>query len=497
MRILYIDVDSLRPDHLGCYGYNRPTSPLLDRLAQEGVRFNEYYCSDSPCVPSRAALFSGRSGIRNGIVTHESWARGCNFRYNNSLRFGSAPTLAHHLAQNGYHTASFSTFADRHMAGWFTFGFRELQVPSLKGGNEDAPEVNASIVPWLRAHAARDNWFVHLNYWDPHTLYTEPLEYMHQMGKYPARAWPDAATIQRQQSDLGIRSAATPWGNHPHDGFGKSRVPTMPDRIASRVDFEHLINGYDGAIRYLDDCLAPVFEALKQAGAWEHTAIIVSADHGEAFGELGQYMEHGSVSRSVHRVPLIVRWPGVTDAHAGSARDDLLLNTDLAPTLAEVLGLEVPEGWSGRSFASALKSNGARRSEPLVWTHGLHTRQRAVYDGRWLFIRTYEPAWHDYPPRMLFDIPKDPHEQTDLAQREPDRVRAMEAFLLEWERGQVAMTGEPDPMRLVQQDPPKAPAAIAAYLEQLEQNGRSADAERLRAIRSRLDDYAPAPLDNK
>ena len=68
MRILYVDVDSLRPDHLGCYGYHRPTSPVIDGIAREGVRFTNYFASDSPCVPSRAALFSGRPGIRNGIV---------------------------------------------------------------------------------------------------------------------------------------------------------------------------------------------------------------------------------------------------------------------------------------------------------------------------------------------------------------------------------------------------------------------------------------------
>jgi choline-sulfatase len=494
MRILYIDVDSLRADHLSCYGCARPTSPTIDSLASQGVRFNECYASDSPCVPSRAALFSARPGIRNGIVTHEHWPAGCNFRYDNDLRYGPAPTFAHHLARHGYHTVSFTTFADRHHAGWFNFGFRELHVPSLKGGNEDAPEVNAVVLPWLRANAARDDWFVHLNYWDVHTLYTEPIEYMQHMAKYPAPPWPDEAAIRRQQSDLGVRSAATLWGDHPHDGFGKSRVPTMPDRIASRADFEHLINGYDGSILYLDDCLAPVFDELKRAGVWDQTAIILSADHGEAFGELGQYFEHGSVSRAVHRIPLIIRWPGVTDTVAGSARDDLLLHTDLPATVADLLGQPVPPGWTGQSFAAALRSQSLPRREALVWTHGLHTRQRAVYDGRWLFIRTYDPGWHDYPPRMLFDVLSDPNEQTNVSNQHPHRTRAMEDYLLDWERAHVTATGQPDPMRLVQHDPPKPSAAIVGYLHRLARDGRQADAERLRVIRSRSADYTPAAL---
>ncbi|MBT3401952.1 MAG: sulfatase-like hydrolase/transferase, partial [Rhodospirillaceae bacterium] len=70
MRILYIDIDSLRPDHLGCYGYDRPTSPNVDQIAAEGARFTGVYVSDAPCLPSRASLFSARFGVQNGVVTH-------------------------------------------------------------------------------------------------------------------------------------------------------------------------------------------------------------------------------------------------------------------------------------------------------------------------------------------------------------------------------------------------------------------------------------------
>ena len=74
MRILYIDIDSLRPDHLGCYGYHRDTSPAIDRLAAEGVRFENVYVSDAPCLPSRTALWSGRFGFRTGVVNHAGTA---------------------------------------------------------------------------------------------------------------------------------------------------------------------------------------------------------------------------------------------------------------------------------------------------------------------------------------------------------------------------------------------------------------------------------------
>ena len=70
MRILFLDLDTLRPDHLGCYGYHRNTSPNIDRIAAEGTRFTNYFCSDAPCLPSRAALMTGRHGIHTGVVGH-------------------------------------------------------------------------------------------------------------------------------------------------------------------------------------------------------------------------------------------------------------------------------------------------------------------------------------------------------------------------------------------------------------------------------------------
>ncbi len=228
---------------------------------------------------------------------------------------------------------------------------------------------------------------------------------------------------------------------------------------------------------------------------WEETAIIISADHGEAFGELGQYAEHGSCSRAVHNIPLIVRWPGVTDKAAGTSRNDLLLNTDLPPTITDALSLTIPKDWPGRSFLSVLRGEGPTRDDTVIWTHGLHTRQRAVFDGRWLFIRTYDPGWHLYPPRMLFDTQADPHEEHDVAPREPGRVEAMERQLLEWERAQVQATGLPDPMRLAVDQPPKAEPAIAQVLERLENTGRHQDAQRLRDVRQRVaTDYVPQAL---
>jgi arylsulfatase A-like enzyme len=228
----------------------------------------------------------------------------------------------------------------------------------------------------------------------------------------------------------------------------------------------------------------------------DETAIIVSADHAEAFGELGQYMDHGTASPAVTRVPFVVRWPGLTDGAAGSVNDDLLSNLDLAPTLAEALGLAVPEGWCGQSLLPQLRGEApAHRRAEIVWTHGLHTRQRAVFDGRFLYIRSYHPSLYHYPPRMLFDLETDPNQTLDLAEAQPAEVERLDGVLRAWEREQVTATGMSDPLRDVQSHHPSMLAAFDDYLDRLRAAGRDADADRLLARVERLvEDYAPSAL---
>jgi choline-sulfatase len=119
MRILWLDLDTLRPDHLGCYGYARETSPNIDRISREGVRFEQCHCSDAPCLPSRAALVSGQFGFRTGVVGHGGTA--ADMRSEGARRgfvtdFARQDSLWQQFRQAGMWTASVSPFAERHSA---------------------------------------------------------------------------------------------------------------------------------------------------------------------------------------------------------------------------------------------------------------------------------------------------------------------------------------------------------------------------------------------
>src|SRR6185503_7187104 len=135
MRILYIDIDSQRPDHLGCYGYHRDTSPNIDRIAREGVRFDNYYVSDAPCLPSRTAMWSGRFGVHTGVINHGGTAAepfvegpGRGFRD----RLGQTCWMSC-LRRAGFQTATISPFGERHAAWWWYAGFNEICNPGKNG----------------------------------------------------------------------------------------------------------------------------------------------------------------------------------------------------------------------------------------------------------------------------------------------------------------------------------------------------------------------------
>src|SRR3569833_4707252 len=128
MRILYIDIDSLRPDHLGCYGYHRPTSPNIDRIAADGTRYDNYYVTDAPCLPSRTALWSGRYGIHTGVINHGGAAADPFVENRNRLNRSTLGRTSwmQCLRNAGLKTVTVSPFGERHSAWHWYANFNEI-----------------------------------------------------------------------------------------------------------------------------------------------------------------------------------------------------------------------------------------------------------------------------------------------------------------------------------------------------------------------------------
>lgn len=427
MRIIYFDIDCLRPDHLGCYGYNRPTSPTIDALAREGIRFNHYYCGSSPCVPSRTSLVSGRFGIRNGVISNV----GAGARFRIATRDYGGPQDANQmfprqLKAHGYDPICFSNFADRHYALWFMCGWSEFHTPNLKSGAETAEEVNAKVLPWLKHNATRENYYLHINYWDAHRCYKMDASWADRFKDYPVtQAWPDEETIQAHQAVTGAFTAHQQFHNDtsPH--------PLMPGAINNRRDFEHMITGYDASIAYVDAHVKEVVDELQRQGVLDDAVIIISGDHGDAFGEHGIYSDHVNVDECIHRIPLIIRMPGVTPENA--CCNDFMCNVDYAPTICDLLNIPIPEDWDGKSYRANVEGCKGEDRDSLVWDGALYTVQRAVRTKTHLYIKTLDPwLYNNREDEELYDMIHDPYETTNLAGTCTDVLQSCRDIMQQW-----------------------------------------------------------------
>jgi choline-sulfatase len=482
MRILYLDLDTTRADHLGCYGYHRNTSPTIDQIASEGVTFANCYVTDAPCLPSRSALISGRFGIHNGVVGHGGSAAD-PFIVGRERGFAASPDRMYWamcMNRAGLYTVTVSPFAERHGAWHFYSGYREMYNPGKRGG-ERAEEVNAMAIPWLQRHAQEDNWFLHINYWDPHTAYRTPESFGNPFEDDPPPDWLTEEIRQAHYGSYGPHSAQDTMG-----WSSGSRWPRMPDNIASMDDFKKWIDGYDVGIRYADHHIEQVLSVLDEKKVLDDTVIMVSADHGENQGELNIYGDHHTADNITSRVPMIIRWPGVTK----SARVDNALHYqfDIAATILEMIGARIPPLWDGRSFADAFKEGREEGRESLVISQMAWSCQRSVRFRECLMMRTYHDGFKDFPPIMLFDLDNDPHLLNDLTEEKPEVVNEALAALEQWHADMMATSTEPvDPMQTVLSEggPFHVRTALQSYCERLRATGRAHHAESLMARHGR------------
>jgi arylsulfatase A-like enzyme len=492
MRILYIDIDSMRADHLSCYGYHRQTSPNIDLVAAEGVRFDNYYTSDAPCAPSRTALFTGMFGIRTGLINHggtyadmpiEGPTRGFRSR-------AGVESFASTLRRAGYHTASISPFPNRHTAYQIWYGFTET-YDTGRGGQENADEIYPPAKRWLEANGQSENWLLHVNFWDPHTPYDHPAEHGNPFADDPIEPWITQDLIARQNESFGPHGAAEVPGYDdqlpPGWTMGVGRIRTVADAK------EHM-DGYDTGIHYTDHYVGELIADLKRLGIYEETAIIISADHGENQGELNVWGDHQTADQCTSRLPLIVRWPGVTDEQAGQARDALHYHLDLPATITALVGGEQPASWDGCSFDSDLSSSTDSGRDFLVLSQGAWSCQRSVRWDKWLLIRTYHTGLKDFPEYMLFDIEADPHETVNLAGALPDVLGEGLRRMDEWVGEQMYRSQRGDPFWgvIAEGGPLHANANSRQwrdYLERLRATGRGHHADKLEI-------YGGRPMDS-
>jgi arylsulfatase len=428
-RIVLVTIDTLRADHLGCYGYRRDTSPNLDRLAAEGLLFRHAFSPSSYTAPTHASLFTSRYPSYHSI----------GFTNGGSRLDGSGEmTLAELLRTGGFRTAAFvSTIVLRRSVG-LDKGFDhyddtlptwELNRPiELRRLGADT---TAAALAWVREHRD-DRTFLWLHYMDVHGAYTSPSPYNLEFVEDAHWGAPRHLDKVPGGSPGGIPE------------YQLLRVVRGQDGavVDHERDYRYYLAQYDGGIKYVDAQIGELVEELKRLGLFEETLFIVTSDHGEALGEHNIFFFHGlTVTPDQIRVPLLIRPPSGGLARSGSI-DSAVSLVDLMPTVLELASCDRPvPGIQGRSLAPLLAGDGAWPDTRVIFAE-IET-QCAALDGR--FQMTYgrgTAVWNQYGHWLLpfsrglslIDYQIDPAGATNLCGQEPGSVEHLSDSLLEFLR---------------------------------------------------------------
>jgi len=403
--IILLTVDSLRSDHLGCYGYGRPTSPHIDALAAQGVLCERVFCSGLPTQPSYTTLYTGQHPLTHGIVNHYGKV---------DLPSGS-PFLPELFQGAGYTTCGIDNLWSR--KGWFGRGYEYYIDPSVHQPLKitvTCDALNARAIPWIRDHAD-EPFFLLLHYWDVHYPYVPPAEYRKLF-------------YEGDPTDPSKHSLESAW-DHPIGALARETWLRTPK--GEVTDLDYAIALYDQELRYLDDGIGELVAALDELGLAEQTLVVVLGDHGESLGEHGIFFEHYGLYDCTLQIPVIARWPGRL-AEAVRVRPKLQ-HQDIAPTLLQAAGLQIPEAMDGASFWPLLtgeQSGGGRErlfSLECSWQAGWSLR---TDDFKMILSR--EPDASVAPKRELYDLVGDPEERHNIANERPQVATAMENDLEQW-----------------------------------------------------------------
>lgn len=415
MNVLLIAIDTLRADHLGCYGYRRLTSPTIDRLASEGVRFARCFSPHIPTHPGFTTLHTGVDAMRHQIVAHAGEVE----------PDPAIPMLAEILHERGYFTASVDN-----LGRWFARGFdavlpyRWSTDPTVAW--RKAETVNAQALSALDLAAGQSRpWFLFVHYWDPHTPYLPPAPFDRMF-------YPGDPFDPRHQS------------MEPVFGFEPFRE-YFQQWLGGVTDVAFPVAQYDAEIRYVDTALEHLLGRLSDLGQDQDTLVVLVADHGEVMDEHEGYFDHhGLYDANVH-VPLVLRLP--ERLPAGRSVDSFVQLFDVSPTILDLAGAaDAPTrlNMTGRSALPLV--DGAAGVDTLFLTECTWMRKRGLRTDRWKLIRALEPDFHDLPPVQLFDLTNDPTEQVNLAGERPKVVHELGARLDDWIARRTSETGVSDPL---------------------------------------------------
>jgi arylsulfatase A-like enzyme/MFS family permease len=444
LNILLITLDTTRVDHISCYGYGRPTTPNLDNLSQEGILYKNAYATASWTLPSHASIFTGKYPAKHGAHYDPDFIKVAKYldehQIDQRFEFGDLVqasifplveeniTLAEILSERGYRTAGIiggymcsSIFGLAQGFDYYNEKFFNIEKDikillicravepffslndfftryGYSAGDRIASDLNRSALRWLEKNY-EEPFFLFINYFDPHAPHLPLSPHDEYFGKT------DKSIIVNRNPKWDRSYIRAEWDLAMSVRHGRHQLTPEEKEI--------LISRYDSEIRYVDYHLGLLFEKLKSLKIFDNTLIIVTADHGEAFGEHNFMYHKSSLYEEIIHIPLVIKYP--YSSRRGLVEKQVSL-VDLMPTVLAYLNCPIPSDVDGKVLEDACHPVIAE--DYASWwqsVKGLRSL-RAIYEGKYKYI------WASDSFHELYDLEKDPREEENLIEKFPRRA---------------------------------------------------------------------------
>lgn len=415
LNVLLLTVDTLRPDHLGCMGYARRTSPNIDALAARGVIFRQAITAAGRTVQSFPSIMTGVYPYVHGLRSEGQ----------STLVLEGRQTLTRVLHDHGYD--SFAVTEGLNVGLHHGFDMYDPEIYLDQQGKKvylptrDDREASRKAVNWLRGRRDTSRpFFLWMRYNAPHWPYQAPPPFgeMFDPDYHGSHTFNQGQKPDHRRGDI---------------IFGQTRLPAR--------EVEHAVAHYDGEVAYADQAIGDLLQAVQKMGGTGRTLVVLTADHGESLGEHDYFFEHGAyLYEPLVRVPLIIVAPGVLPA--GRTISTLVRTIDIMPTVIDLVGLPIPDGVQGRSLLPLMRGEDHApaplaycesgrnyfKEDPKQFVPGTAGRWRMMRSERFKLIlipRDPEPIWE------LYDLQADPDETTNVLDRYPDEAAPLRQALLD------------------------------------------------------------------
>lgn len=402
--VILISLDTLRADRLGCYGYEKNTSPAIDRFAEKALLFENSFSNASWTLPSHMSLMTSMYPKQHGVRDQDS-------RLSRDKK-----TLAEALRDEGYRTAAFTAGYLVSAVFGFDRGFEVyMEEYNTKKENPDhgwrLKHVAKNLMFWLEENKD-EKFFLFVHCYDTH----EPFIAHTYMEKFE-EDYDGRLDFLNNRAAFNASPEYKKYKEYVEGYFNINifyREIINKGRIEMREpDIGHIRALYDNEVRYVDYYFGKLMDELTSMGLMDNTVIIVWSDHGQELLERGRIQHGGSLHDEIIGVPLIVYIPGMDGGRTAA----LAQGIDIAPTILDILGIQSPPGFMGVPLLSTKRGN-----NPFVAAQQKRVNALRTGEYKLLVHNKTKDVW-------LFDLGKDPGEMNNIAAGHPELVNDLKAAL--------------------------------------------------------------------